>query len=312
MWVDDLPEAVLRKVRALGAAGAAWLDALPSVVDDLAREWLLEIGAVLPGGSGGLVVEVMRGDTPAVLKVAIPDGLEGHGEFASELAALLAADPRGSVSVLAHDAARRAILLERLGARLESLGLSVEEQIDAIADTLALAWRVPERGLPVRSGADQARWLEDFVVTRWRALHEPCSAGTIERAVECARNRHAAVAAADRVLVHGDAHPANVLQAPSAPTGFKLIDPSAMMSTADHDLGVTLRGWPNELLAGDAVTRLSAWCHRASDRTDVDVVAIWEWALLERVASGLFLLELGDALGPPMLAVADRLQSVDP
>jgi streptomycin 6-kinase len=40
----------------------------------------------------------------------------------------------------------------------------------------------------------------------------------------------------------------------------------------------------------------------------VDGVAIWQWAFIERVSTGLFLLRLGHRMeAGPYLAVADRL-----
>ena len=40
--------------------------------------------------------------------------------------------------------------------------------------------------------------------------------------------------------------------------------------------------------------------------------AIWEWAFIERVSTGLFLMDLGDPLGVPFLAVAAQLTDAPP
>jgi streptomycin 6-kinase len=308
----ELPDAVVPKVRALGDVGATWLRELDGTVTELAREWRCELGAVMHGGTGGLVAEATLADgTPTVFKLAIPDGLDGHEAFAQELACLLAGDPSCYVSVYRHDATRRATLTERLGPTLESLAWSVEAQLDAITDTVALGWHEPRERARLRSGADKARWLEDFVMARWTALGRPCATAARDRAVECARRR-AATAAAVGVLVHGDAHPANVLRAPNAPAGFKLIDPEGLVSEPAHDLGIVLRCFPDTLLAGDTTRLALAWCDRVARRARVDADAIWEWAFLESVSTGLFLLELGDSFGADFLAVADRLAAVAP
>jgi len=66
----DIPDEVRNKVIADG--NAAWLDELPSVVESLAQEWSLTIGATLRGGHAALVVEAMLAEgTAAVLKVGV-------------------------------------------------------------------------------------------------------------------------------------------------------------------------------------------------------------------------------------------------
>src|SRR4051812_31018543 len=67
----DVPDEVRNK--ALADGNAAWLDDLPSVLDALARDWSLTIGAAMRGGHAALVVEATLADgTPSVLKVGLP------------------------------------------------------------------------------------------------------------------------------------------------------------------------------------------------------------------------------------------------
>ena len=129
---------------------------------------------------------------------------------------------------------------------------------------------------------------------------------TIEVACEYARSRRDAFDASTAVLIHGDAHPANVLEdlADGSPRTFKLVDPDGMRSEPAHDLAIPLRDWSDELLASDPVALGRAWCVRLADRTGTDPQAIWEWAFVERVSTGLFLIQLGDQLGARLLEVA--------
>ena len=89
---------------------------------------------------------------------------------------------------------------------------------------------------------------------------------------------------------------------------MKLIDPDAMESEPAHDLGVMLRDWSSHLLEPgcDAAAQGRAWCHRAAVRADVDEGAVWQWALVERVSTGLYLTRLGDPCGMDLLEVAAR------
>jgi streptomycin 6-kinase len=311
----EVSDDVRAKVEALGEEGERWLRSLPDLVDELAEEWGLEVGApVGAGGSAGYLVHVVArsdGDRPAVLKLAIPDGLRGNGSFADGLAALLAAGP-GMVEVLRSDVERRAVLLERLGRPLADLGLPVEEQVDVIAAALARVWQPLPVGAPFERGAAKAAALVTFIEDLWRELGQPCPRAVVDHAIAAADRRRAALEAAgpsSLVFVHGDAHEANVLE--DGAGGFKLIDPDGLASEPAHDLGVTLRGWNAEaLVTPDPAATVLGWCERAAARTGVDLAAITDWATVERVSTGLFLLQLGhEEEGGAFLRVADLLAS---
>ena len=302
-----VPDAVRRKATALGADGERWLENLPGVVESLTARWGIRVGRMLEGGSSGFVAEAVNADgAPVVLKIAMPDGLTGNSPFATQLHALLLGDPRCYVRVLRHDVPQRAMLQERLGRPLSALGLSVEAQIDAITSTLVKGWhRVADTSL--RTGAVQAAFLREFVANTWMELGRPCDASIIEVATRYARAREHAYDETRSVLIHGDAHPDNVLQAAE---GYKLIDPDGMLSEPAHDLGVALRDWSDELLAADAINLATSWCARAAARAGVDPAPIWEWAFIERVSSGLFLLQLGIDAGTRFLEAAWLLREV--
>jgi streptomycin 6-kinase len=306
----EVPEMVRRKAVALGPAGHQWLARLPSLLSTLEGEWGIHIGAAFAGGSAAYVAPALTAQgRDVVLKVALPDGLEGNSPFATELRTLTLGAGRGLVEVLERAADGRAIVMERLGPTLTTLGWPVESQIDAIADTVSQVWHRPGPGHGLRSGKEQAQWLAEFVRTTWDALGRPCPAATVEQAVQHAARRANAFDATTAVLIHGDAHPANVLVDPVAgadPPSFKLIDPDGMLSEPAHDLGVMLRDWSAELLAADALEVGRAWCARSAARTGADAQAIWEWAFVERVSTGLFLTRLGEPHGRQLLEVAAR------
>jgi streptomycin 6-kinase len=310
----DVPEAVRRKALAIGSDGRRWLDDLPAMVAGLEREWGVEVGDAIAGGSGGFVANAVAADgTEAVLKIAIPDGLEGHSPFAKELQMLLLAEGRGYVKVLRSDLGRRAILQERLGRPLSAIGLPVEAQIDIIAATVGRAWRrISDISPPLPTGAQKARFLAEFIRTRWEQLDRPCSAAIVERAEAYTRSRDDAFDASTAVMIHGDAHPANVLEDPRSPEMFKLIDPDGMLSEPAHDLAIPLRDWTDELLVGDPVALGLAWSARLGEQSGTDSRAIWEWAFVERVSTGLFLMELGDPLGARFLDVAISWMDAQP
>ena len=81
MHVFDLPEAVIKRARSLGAPGETWLTKLPEVVNELAGTWGFTVGNVLAGGSEALVVETRREGEPAILKVGLPGSAEPAGRW---------------------------------------------------------------------------------------------------------------------------------------------------------------------------------------------------------------------------------------
>jgi streptomycin 6-kinase len=169
--------------------------------------------------------------------------------------------------------------MERLGRPMFALGLPLSHRLELLCATAGRVWRpAPDCGLP--TGGDKAQWLANFVVTSWEELDRPCSEKTVDHALACARRRELAHRDERSVLVHGDVHQLNALESDD---GFKLVDPDGLLAEAEYDLGVLMRGDPIELLAGDPRHRVS-WLVA---RTGLDPVAIWEWGIVERLASGL-------------------------
>jgi streptomycin 6-kinase len=160
------------------------------------------------------------------------------------------------------------------------------------------------------SGADKARWLGEFIVGTWRELDEPCSERVVERAVAFAAARRDAFDRETAVLVHGDAHCANLLR-DDADGGFKLIDPDGLFAEPACDVAVPMREYSRELLeAGDVGAAARDRCALLSAMTGVDPQPIWEWGFLERVSSGLLLLRVGRSeLGTETLDVAEAIVS---
>jgi streptomycin 6-kinase len=75
----------------------------------------------------------------------------------------------------------------------------------------------------------------------WEDLGRPCPEAVAEQAVRYAAAREAAFDPGRAVLVHGDAHPFNLLQAPGHAGGFRLIDPEGVAAEPPRELGVILR-----------------------------------------------------------------------
>lgn len=303
----ELPAEVRNKLAYLGGDGARWLDELPEFVRNLEREWDITVGTTLKGGSEALVAYASGADgSSAIVKIGVP----GPTGFEQEVRTLLAADGRGYVRLLRHDATRRVMLQERLGPPLAQLQLPIRDQIEVICTTLQLAWIAVPDDVPLLTGAEKARSLAELIATAWQELGRPCSERAVECALAFAEARVRAFDPAACVLVHGDAHSQNTLQIPGAdPTdfsAFKFVDPDGMRAEPALDLAALMRDWSQELLAGDALALGRARCEFVSRLTGIATEPIWQWGFMERMSTGLYLMQLGwHDEGREMLKVAD-------
>ena len=159
----DVPDEVRNKVIAEG--NAAWLDELPSVVESLAQDWSLTIGATLRGGHAAFVVEATLADgTAAVLKVGVPGT---RRDLSFEATALRLADGDGCASLLRDDLDRSALLLERLGAAMYDVVPDPATRHDMLCDVAARLWRPVGPDVDLPTGADKAREYADLLPRLW-------------------------------------------------------------------------------------------------------------------------------------------------
>jgi streptomycin 6-kinase len=289
--------AVVRS-KALSAGAAQWLRDLDELVTSLERDWSITVGRPYQDATEAFVAEATLADgTPAVLKLMIP---RAGNAARNEVTVLRLTAGQGCVRLLRDDAARGALLLERLGRSLRELGLPAGRRHEILCSAAERIWRhAPGCGLP--TGAEKGRRLIEFITTTWEELDRPCTARAVEHALGCAHRRIRAHDDERAVLVHGDVHQWNALQADG---GFKLIDPDGLLAEAEYDLGVLMREDPLELLDGDPRDR-ARWLAR---RCGLDPTAIWEWGAVERVSTGMLATKIGlQPVGGQMLAVADHI-----
>jgi streptomycin 6-kinase len=298
------------KAESLGAPGRAWLKTLPDQVTELERRWSIVAEDSFTGGTAAFVADARTLDgTRVVLKIIVPDP-----HFTDEIGTLVRAAGRGYVRLLAHDAGRRAMLLEALGPSMGRTGLTPEEQLATLCRLLRQAWDVPRAGTgPMAVAMDKATSLATLVTSLWERLDGPCSARARAQALRFAERRAAAFNPGGCVLVHGDAAPANALRVladrPGAETGFVFVDPDGFVGDPAYDLGVALRDWCPEILsAADPMTQTRGYCRLLASASGLDEQAIWEWGYLERVSTGLYATAMGaHELGRPFLDTAEML-----
>ncbi len=294
--VIDVPPVVRSKAIAVGAT--EWLEDLRAIVAGFEQEWSVVVGRTYADATEAFVAEATLADgTPAVLKLVVPRAADAAR---NEITALRLANGEGCARLLQADAARGALLLERLGVSLHELALPIAQRHEILCSTAARVWRpAPDCGLP--NGAEKGRSLVEFITATWEELDRPCSERAIDDALACAARRIDAHDDERAVLVHGDVHQWNALRAGD---GFRLVDPDGLLADAEYDMGIVMREDPVELLAGDPHERARG----LAARVGLDAAAIWEWGVVERVSTGLLCTRIGlQPVGREMLATADHV-----
>jgi streptomycin 6-kinase len=302
----DVPDLVRQTAMSHGPSGQQWLDGLGTVVAELEHDWDIAVGATLSGGTASYVAEATtaHGDA-AVIKLAMPAEFDSLGDFSSEIRTLMAAGGNGCVRLLRHDDERRAVLMERLGRKLADLGKSVQSQVEIICATLPQLWNASTGDVAFQSGADKGRWLADDLARKWEALGRPCSDRVVDRALSFAEHRIERFDADRAVLVHGDAHSWNTLEAHDGASQFKFVDPDGLLAEREYDLAIPMREFNEELLAGDALSIGQERCRFLAQLTGTDANAIWEWGFIERVSTGLLCLQEGHDFARQFLDIAE-------
>ncbi|WP_104989653.1 aminoglycoside phosphotransferase family protein [Deinococcus sp. NW-56] len=288
---DAFPVEVEPTVRAyagsLGAAGRRWLDSLAGAVERQCRDWELQRGEALTGGSRSYVCRVTRADGGrAVLKLALPEPA-----LTAQMSTLLAAQGQGYVRVLRHDPGRGALLMEALGPSAEK-----DHDLPAVlaltAETLKRAWQVPPERCALPGEAEH-KAASLLALVRDLAGENREIQAVVEQALRYAHERWEARDPARQIIVHGDPHVGNLLRVEGtrigAETGYVFVDPEGFLCEPEYDLGVALRGWNSHLLASDdPQAEVRGWCDQMAQATGTDPEAIWQWTYLERVSTGLY------------------------
>ncbi|HSC92881.1 MAG TPA: aminoglycoside phosphotransferase family protein [Gaiellaceae bacterium] len=197
--------------------GAAWLDRLPSLVAECAEAWSLRLGRPFEPATISLVVPAKLPDgRRAVLKLNFPEP-----ESEQEAEALAHWRGQGAVRLLAADAERRALLVERADPGTQLWERPDDEASRALAAVLRLLHRDPPPPRhPFRLLGDEAR--------RWTDAHPQLRATVADLL---------AGETPDAVL-HQDLHGGNVLLTGD---GWAAIDPKPLVGDPAFDVASLVR-----------------------------------------------------------------------
>jgi streptomycin 6-kinase len=257
--------------------------AISARLEGLGSEWELDIQEPLVGGWNSVVLACAAPTGPAVLKLTLdPDAV------AVEERALRHWGPEAAVRVLACDATRGALLLERLH---PATPIPASET-DIVGEALARLHRIP----PVQGAfprlADLYADAEQRLIAMWQRAPSAVPAGLVRAAA--ASLVELASADGGAVLLHGDPVPANFLLGRD---GYRAIDPRPRIGDRAYDAAF----WALFAEEGQDITA-KAERLAAALGLDRDRVAAWAAAMaVDR------LLQVADS--PPHTELVRRLRA---
>jgi streptomycin 6-kinase len=230
-WLAESPE------------GRAWLARLPRLVDECVEQWSLRIGDPFPSAFESVASAAILPDgTGAVLKVQFPGRENEH-----EAAALTRWNGDGAVRLLAHDADRHALLLERCEPGTPLSDLEQDEALNVVASLLPRLWK--RAGEPFRSLADEAAWWAGYLPVSWERAGKPFERGLLDAALDVLESFPESQG--ELVLLSQDLHAGNILRARREP--WLLIDPKPLAGEREFSVAAIVRG--DELGRGETHVR---------------------------------------------------------
>ncbi len=290
-------------VVAWGADGQRWLDRLPAVIAEVARDWDLELGQPYDL-SFHWVVPARRADgVEAVLKLGPPE----PGHLAEEAAALAAYGGHGAVRLLAHDHDRGALLLERAVPATMARTAVPERDLVATAAIITVMRRLhgavpPPAGLPDLVERDRPSFVDHL---RRYPSDIPFPRRLVVRAAGLLEELSAS--ATDRVVLHGDLHHDNVLRAEREP--WLAIDPHGVVGDPGAEVGAMLYN-PDPPRRDPALTALvPARVEQLADGLGMPEDRVVAWGFVQAVLSEVWTAE---EEGAPVTRALDVALALEP
>lgn len=277
--------------------GAAWLSELPDLVAGCVSDWGLTLAAPFePAAISWVAPAELPDGRGAVLKVNFPEPESEHEADALECWA-----GAGAVRLLAHDRARRALLLARCepGAQLRDVPDEAEANRIA-AGVLRRLWaKRPGSAVPWRTlAAESSRWAQELPRS-WELHGRPFSSELLSAAVAlCAELGDSQP---EQVLCHQDLHGGNVLH--DSRGGWLAIDPKPLLGERAFDVASLLRDRRAALLRGaDPARVLRERLDLLASELDLDRDRVRGWGIVHALAWGL-----GDDTTEPDLVECAKL-----
>ncbi|WP_374685521.1 aminoglycoside phosphotransferase family protein [Promineifilum sp.] len=259
-----------------GPAGATWLAELPALLDECAARWSLTLGPPFGNLSYNYVAPAAGPDGAAlVLKVGPP-----NPELKSEIAALRVFDGWGAARLIAADAARGVLLVERVLPGDSLWTLDDDEQVIAVVVKVMRGLHRPlAAGHPFRTLTDLSTGL-NRLRAEFDGGYGPFPPARVDRAAGLFREL---TGTAEPLLIHGDLNPGNVLRGGREP--WLAIDPKGYAGDPLYDVATFLNDAPR-LPEAALRSLLDRRIRLLAEALSVSRGAVLAWAEAHAVLSG--------------------------
>lgn len=277
MSAFELPSNLVWATEEAGAAGRvrarrrrAWMAVLPVIVNELKRQWSLDVGRPFqPGGETAWAAPARNAaGEHLVLKVGWR-----HDEALHEADGLRAWGGRGAVRLI--DALvvgeTSALLLEACepGTALSQVLPPLEQDV-VVAGLLRRLWIEPPVSHPFRSLQSMCDWWADEFEEKYAAAAggRTLDPGLVRSGIELFRSLPGT--AERSVLLCTDLHPENVLAARREP--WLVIDPKPYLGDPTYDPLQHILNFLDRLVADPA-----GFAQRMADLLDLDAARLRQW-----------------------------------
>ncbi len=282
MFENYIPQRLRDTIeRVHGEAGRRWLATLPTLLSECRARFSLELHEPFENLSYNLVLPGRTSDeTEIVLKLGVP-----CRELLTEAATLDLFQGQGTVRLLAQDAPRGILLLERIspGTPLHKLQGDAEAAATA-AKLMCLLWRAPPSEHPLPSLAD---WFLAFARLRHRFGGDtgPFAPDLIARAERTFAELNAS--SGNQVVIHGDLHHDNILF--SAERGWVAIDPKGIVGDRGYEVAsFMLNQLPIKAADSETMEILSRRLSIFSAQLNISRERLARWSFCHAVLSALW------------------------
>jgi len=302
MFPHRLAPDFIRNIASLyGEHGRQWIGQLPEQIAYFEGLWGIRVGEPFPNLSYNFIATAVTDDgTPAVLKLGVP-----NKELSTEIQALKIYAGRGCVHVLAAEAARGALLLERAlpGETLKIAAADDEQATRIAANIMRALWR-DDPGLDIFPTV--AQWGLGF--ERLRLVFGGTSGPFPKHLVAIAESIYAEYPASSSpgMLLHGDMHHENILS--DEVRGWLVIDPKGVIGEPAYEVGALLRNVKPSLLQERNLRQI---CERRvailAEELGFERERLLGWGFAQAVLSGWWDYEDHGRVGGEWLTIARTL-----
>ncbi|HEU5382002.1 MAG TPA: aminoglycoside phosphotransferase family protein [Ktedonobacteraceae bacterium] len=285
---------------------SAWLASLPAILARCAERWQLTIFPPFQNISFHYAAPARRADgTLVVIKASSPTG-----EFAEEAEALRLFQGESTVRLLEVDEECEVFLLERLlpGTLLASLVSEQDERATSIlVSAMKHIWRpVPDR----HSFPTVEHWAKGLARLRsqYQGSYGPFPPRLVQEAE--ALFTELCASAPTRMLLHGDLHHENVLQAGDT---WRVIDPKGVIGDPGYETGVLFYNpMPYIFHIPNLRKVLARRVDQLAEELEMERARIRGWGLAQCVLSAWWSVENDATAEPPadVLACAEIMASM--